>query len=86
MVNIHIEKFSWTKTFCGQTRPDTWPTVADRWAGAEMRVFTLSNLIIKDQRTDGPMDQRTDKASYDSVPPKPTFRVSKWVKIENIHE
>ena len=24
--------------------------------------------------------------SYDSVPTKPTFRVSKWVKIENIHE
>ena len=23
---------------------------------------------------------------YDSVPTKPTFRVSKWVKIENIHE
>ena len=23
------------------------------WAGAEMRVFTLSNLIITDQRTNG---------------------------------
>ena len=40
-----------------QTRPDTWPIpIADGWAGAEMRVFTLSNSII----TDGPTDQRTN--------------------------
>ena len=46
-----------------KTRPDTWPPVADGWAGAEMRVFTLSNSII----TDGPTDQRRDKASYNCV-------------------
>ena len=40
------------------TRPDTRPIpVADGWAGAEMRVFTLSNSIAM---TDG----RTDKGSY----------------------
>ena len=45
-----------------ETRPDTRPIpVADRWAGAEMRVFTLSNSITM---TDWPTDQRTDKASY----------------------
>ena len=32
------------------TRPDTRPPVADRWAGAEMRVFTLLNSC---SRTDG---------------------------------
>ena len=39
--------------------------VADRWAGAEMRVLTLFDSC---SRTNGPMDQRTDgrtdKASY----------------------
>ena len=40
------------------TRPDTRPIpVADGWAGAEMRVFTLSNSITM---TDGPTDRRTD--------------------------
>ena len=29
-----------------------------------MRVFALFNLIIPDQRTDGPTDRWTDKASY----------------------
>ena len=43
-----------------QTRPDTRPIpVADGWAGAEMRVFTLSNSIT----TDRPTDQRTDGQS-----------------------
>ena len=28
-------------------------TVADEWAGAEMRVFTLIDSIITDGRTDG---------------------------------
>ena len=42
------------------TRPDTWPIpVADGWAGAEMRVFTLSNSITTDRPTDGPTDGRT---------------------------
>ena len=40
-----------------ETRPDTRPIpVADGWAGAEMRVFTLSNSITMDRRTDGPTD------------------------------
>ena len=45
-----------------RTRPDTPPIpVADGWAGAEMRVFTLSNSItMTDGRTDGPTDGRTD--------------------------
>ena len=44
-----------------KTRPDTRPIpVADGWAGAEMRVFTLSNSIT----TDGRMDQRTNIALY----------------------
>ena len=43
------------------TRPDTRPIpVADGWAGAEMRVFILSNSIITDQRTNGPTDQRSN--------------------------
>ena len=33
--------------------------VGDGWAGAEMRVFTLSNSMTLDGPTDGPMDGRT---------------------------
>ena len=40
-----------------ETRPDTRPSVADGWAGAEMRVFPLFDLMV----TDGPMDRRTDR-------------------------
>ena len=48
-------------TLLRKTRPDTRPIpVADGWAGAEMRVFTLSNSIITDGRTNGPTDQRTN--------------------------
>ena len=43
-----------------ETRPDTRPTVADGWAGAEMRVFTLSNSIITDQRTNGQTKPRIE--------------------------
>ena len=43
------------------TRPDTRPPVADGWAGAEMRVFTLFHSCSP---TDQPTDGRTDKASY----------------------
>ena len=44
-----------------RTRPDTRPIpVANVWAGAKMRLFTLSNSITTDQWTNG----RTDKASY----------------------
>ena len=41
---------------------------------------------VTDGRSDGWTDQSTNgyRPSYDSVPTKPTFRVSKWVKIENI--
>ena len=43
-----------------ETRLDTRPIpVADGWAGAEMRVFTLSNTIITDGPTDGQTDERT---------------------------
>ena len=37
------------------TRPDTQPSVADGWAGAEMRVLPLFDLMV----TDGPTDGRT---------------------------
>ena len=49
---------------CIQTRVDTRPIpVADGWAGVEMRVLTLSNLITTDQRTNGPKDGQTDGQS-----------------------
>ena len=38
-----------------KTRPDTRPSVADGWAGAEMRVFPLFDSMV----TDGPTDGRT---------------------------
>ena len=44
-----------------ETRPDTRPIpVANGWAGAEMHVFTFSNSITMDQRTDGPTDGPMD--------------------------
>ena len=49
---------------CKRTRPDTRPSVADGWAGAEIRVFPLFNSSVTDQRTDQRTDGRTDKASY----------------------
>ena len=44
-----------------KTRPDTRPIpVTDRWAGAELRVFTLFDLCSRmDRRTDGPTDGPT---------------------------
>ena len=40
-----------------ETRPDTLTIpVADGWAGADMRVFTLSNSINMDQWTNEPTD------------------------------
>ena len=42
-----------------ETRPDTRPSVADGWAGAEMRVFPLFNSITTDQ----PTNKRTDGQS-----------------------
>ena len=43
------------------TRPDTRPIpVADGWAGAEMRVFSLfDSITMTNGRTDGPTDGRT---------------------------
>ena len=46
-----------------KTRPDTRPSVADGWAGAEMRVFPLFNSITTDRPTDQPTDRRTDGQS-----------------------
>ena len=43
------------------TRPDTRPPVADKWAGAEMRVFPLFGSIITDQRMDGRTDWWMDR-------------------------
>ena len=40
-----------------ETRPDTRPPVADGWAGAEMRVFTL---LVRSLLMDGPTDRWTD--------------------------
>ena len=41
------------------TRPDTRPSVADGWAGVEMRVFSLFNSMVTDGWTDQPTDGRT---------------------------
>ena len=46
-----------------ETRPDTRPKpVADGWAGARMRVFTLCDRfqLERDGPTDRPTDQPTD--------------------------
>ena len=42
-----------------ETRPDTRPSVADGWAGAEMRVFPIFRLVVTDQPTNGRTDGRT---------------------------
>ena len=44
-----------------KTRPDTWPIpVADGWAGAEMRFFTLFDSCSRtDRPTNGQMEGRT---------------------------
>ena len=56
-----------------ETRPDTRPPVADGWAGAEKQVSATDNVLTPlfsrflthaDGQTDGPMDGRTDKASF----------------------
>ena len=39
-----------------RTRPDTRPSVADGWAGAEIRVFSLFNWIVTDRQTYGRTD------------------------------
>ena len=47
-----------------RTRPDTRPPVADGWAGAEMRFFSIFDSMVTDGPTEGWTDGRTDKASY----------------------
>ena len=43
-----------------KTRPDTRPSVADGWAGVEMRVFPLFDSMVTDGRpTDGPTDRQS---------------------------
>ena len=56
------------------TRPDTRPSVADGWAGVEMRVFPLFDSCL---RTDGP----TDKASYRVACPQLKMIVAKFIVI-----
>ena len=59
------------------TRPDTRPSVADGWAGAEMQLSATKNVLKRsfphcstcvhgstDRPTDRRTDRRTDKASY----------------------
>ena len=63
-----------------ETRPDTRPSVADGWAGAEIRVFPLFNSSVTDQRTDGPTDGRTDGASYRVACPQLKRQPSKTLR------
>ena len=58
--SVRWQDHSWRIVEQTGTRPDTRPSVADGWAGVEMRVFPLFDSIITDRRT----DRRTDKASY----------------------
>ena len=64
-----------TNKVCMQlkTRPDTRPSVADGWAGAEMQLSTTKNVLKRSflhfltrvhGPTDQPTNQRMDKASY----------------------
>ena len=59
-----------------ETRPDTRPSVLDRWAGAEMQLSATKNVLERlfshlstradgptDNPTDGRMDRRTDRKS-----------------------
>ena len=47
------------KMAVSKTRPDTRPSVADGWAGAEMRVFPFFDSSVTDGRTDRPTNGRT---------------------------
>ena len=51
--NRLFPKFSFNLCRGRKTRPDTRPSVADGWAGAEMRVFPLFDSMVTDQPTDG---------------------------------
>ena len=57
------------ETIGRETRPDTRPSVADGWAGAEMQLSATKNVLKRSfphfsTHVHGPTDQRTDKASY----------------------
>ena len=63
-INIHTFRYWLFLVFIRHqvsTRPDTRPIpVADGWAGAEMRVFTLSNSTTTDRPTNQPTNRPTD--------------------------
>ena len=60
------------------TRPDTRPIpVADGWAGAKMRVFTLFD-------SHSPTDQRTEKASFRVASPRPKRPKTKTIQLDNL--
>ena len=54
------------------TRPDTRPPVADGWAGAEMCVFRLFDLITS---TDRPTNQPTNRPTDGRSKPLKELRV-----------
>ena len=56
-----------------KTRPDTRPSVAEEWAGAEMQLSATKNVLKRSfphfsthvhGPTDRRTDQRTDRGSY----------------------
>ena len=65
-----------------QTRPDTRQSVADGWAGADMRVFPLFDLCPRtNQPTNQPTIQRTDKASYRVACPQLKTRPTPYNRV-----
>ena len=50
--------------------------VTDGWAGAEMRIFTLTNLITPDRQIDQQTNRQTGEASYKAVCPQLKMRSS----------
>ena len=69
-------------TIWNQTRPDTRPPVADRWAGADMRVFLFFDSCWQTYgRTDGPKDGRMDTASYRVAYPQ--LKMSQYNSVES---
>ena len=63
-----------------KTRPDTQPSVADGWAGAEMQLSATKNVLKRlffhfSTRADGPTDQRTDGPTDGRTKPLIELRV-----------
>ena len=56
---------------CPKTRPDTRPSVADGWAGAEMRIFSLFDSMVTDGPTKGAAELRSTRPQTrpDTQPP-----------------